>query len=153
MRRAPGRVDTDSCCNLCERISLIPALWRGTYPNSNCTNSGFDVRRKSCNEVQVADRSTGGVEKVRILRLAKLGDALIAGAISCRQYALGISRSQDTESVHKFLKSWRRANIDVCLTREGLKSVWMLTTKVLSNGRDESAPAVRMTWSGGSKPI
>jgi hypothetical protein len=75
---------------------------------------------------------------VQILRLAKPGDASITVAI-CRQYFLGISCVKYTESLHKFLKFLRGGNAD-CDIIEIKPSI--LTIKVLSDGRDESAPAV-----------
>jgi hypothetical protein len=79
-----------------------------------------------------------------MLRLAKLGDALMAVAISCRQYALGISPWRDTESVHKFLKFRRGGNVDFSTFPPSGPSI--STTKVLSDGRDESAPAMEIRW-------
>jgi hypothetical protein len=87
-------------------------------------------------------RSTEYHMRVEILRFAKLGDALIAVAISRSQYSLGISSEQATESLHKFLKSRRGGSIEF---RTSLDHDLMLTIKALSDGRDESAPAVEMT--------
>lgn len=72
-----------------------------------------------------------------MLRFAKPGDALMAAAIPRWQYFVGISKKQDTESVHKFLKSLRGGNSDCCI----LNPV-MSTIKVSIDERDVSALAV-----------
>jgi hypothetical protein len=78
----------------------------------------------------------------RILRLVKPGDALMTVAISRRQYSLGISCSKHTESSHKFLKFPRGGNADCGISETKLSLI--LTIKVSSDGRDESAPAVEI---------